>query len=621
MRSKASPLPSSMLHSLKPSLDKVCHNSYYCWARSIQRRLIATMKTWLILLCLATTGIPSFSWEVADGKLRVAGTPSLPQDPGRTNANTKDEAGIWNFFKRAWGEFLDFVKGEEDDQTRVAGTPLPFEGTRRMERSHSDPDTWKLHKPKLHFSMRTSDKENEVDDESINPKQEATPLSDTSNEIKGEAATPAYTQNTDDEYFFELPKCVNATEMAVRAPTTAEPVTTPTTAVPTTCPPQKCPPLRINPWAACTNSTPEDNTKLAEALTEFTVRFYKTATRHKSRDSNFVFSPLSISTMLSNLLLGTCDETKDRLEKLLSYPKEFTCVHKALKAFSKSEALTSANAIFYQPALKLESDFRNLSKAYYQTELLPLTNNSNQAVFDINAWVNRHTGGKIKKLLDDLDSDAQMVLLNAVYFHSKWKNVFKLENTKREYFYRANLPRIKVPMMMSKKYPVASYMDHYLGAKVGRFQMSHGMSLVIIVPRALSQNLSEVEDKLSGPVFQSMMAKLETIPFKPTIVSLPKFKVDSSQDLMEIIGAMDYGFFFDANLCGISREEEVAVSGAQHRAVIQISEEGVEAAAATQVSLARSANFFEVQQPFLFSLWKDKTAPLFLGRISDPQSQ
>ena len=69
--------------------------------------------------------------------------------------------------------------------------------------------------------------------------------------------------------------------------------------------------------------------------------------------------------------------------------------------------------------MKLESDFRNLSKAYYQTELLPLTNNSNQAVFDINAWVNRHTGGKIKKLLDDLDSDAQMVLLNAVYFHCK----------------------------------------------------------------------------------------------------------------------------------------------------------------------------------------------------------
>lgn len=47
--------------------------------------------------------------------------------------------------------------------------------------------------------------------------------------------------------------------------------------------------------------------------------------------------------------LGTCEETKVRLEKLLFYPKEFVCVHEALKAFSKSKALTSANAIFYQP--------------------------------------------------------------------------------------------------------------------------------------------------------------------------------------------------------------------------------------------------------------------------------
>lgn len=46
---------------------------------------------------------------------------------------------------------------------------------------------------------------------------------------------------------------------------------------------------------------------------------------------------------------GACDETKDRLEDLLFYPKEFACVHRALKALGKSEALTSANAIFYQP--------------------------------------------------------------------------------------------------------------------------------------------------------------------------------------------------------------------------------------------------------------------------------
>lgn len=600
-------------------------------------RHFATMKTWLIVLYLATSGISSFSQVVADGQGTEAGSPLLSEDLVEkekpelhltTNANTKDKEGIWDSFKRTikplW-TFLGISQDTENDQPGETGAPLPSQDAGGTEEHELNPNidiinknTWKPFWDKQHFSTKNQDNCDEnkkLINEHIesNPeKEETSNVNFNSHELQGEATTSAYKQTSDLDGFFQVPKSQNGTETPVRTTTVAET---------TLCPPQKCPPPRRNPWAACTNPTPEDDSKLAEALTEFAVHFYKAATRQMRRDSNFIFSPISITTMLSNLLLGTCGESKDRLEKLLFYPKDFTCVHKALKALSKSEALTSANAIFHQSALKLESDFRNLSKVYYQTELVPLTNNSDQAVVDINAWVSKHTDGKIKKLLDSLDPDVQMVLLNAVYFHAKWKTMFKLKNTREDFFHRPGLPRIKVPMMMSKKYPVASYMDRYLEAKVGRFQLSHGMSLVIIVPRSLSQNLSEVEEQLSASVFKSMMTKLEAMPFKPTVVSLPKFKLDSSQDLMEIVGEMDYGFFFDTNLCGISRDEELAVSGAQHRAVIQISEEGVEAAAATEVSLARSANFFEVQQPFMFMLWKDKTAPLFLGRINDPQTQ
>ncbi|XP_077789146.1 plasma protease C1 inhibitor isoform X3 [Podarcis muralis] len=405
----------------------------------------------------------------------------------------------------------------------------------------------------------------------------------------------------------------NTTEPATRIPTTAEAMTS------TPCTSKQCQP-RINPWATCARATTEDEKKLFEALTEFSVEFYKAAILHEKPGSNLIFSPFSVAVMLSNLLLGTCNQTKDRLERLLFYPEGFTCVHRALESLQKSESLTSANAMFFQPALPLENDFRNLTRMFYKTKLAHLTNNSNQDVADINSWVSQSTNKKIKKIVNELDSDAKMILLNAVYFYSKWKEMFLVKDTKKAKFYRPGLAPINVQMMMSKKYPMASFIDHSLQAKVGRLQLSNNMSLVIIMPSSITQNLTEVEERLSAVVFKSVMAKLESTHFKPTVVYLPRFKADTSQNLMNIIGEMDFGFFYDADLCEISTDKELAVSSAHHRAVLEISEEGVEAAAATVVSLARTANIFEVSQPFLVAVMRDNGFPVFMGRINNPQA-
>lgn len=61
------------------------------------------------------------------------------------------------------------------------------------------------------------------------------------------------------------------------------------------------------------------------------------------------------------------------------------------------------------------------------------------------------------------------------------------------------------------------------------------MSMIIIMPLSLSQNLSEVERRLDADVLMAVMSKLESMPFRPTIVTLPKFKVASSQDLISIV--------------------------------------------------------------------------------------
>ncbi|XP_013930568.1 PREDICTED: plasma protease C1 inhibitor [Thamnophis sirtalis] len=524
------------------------------------------MKTWLILLCLAIMTISSLQ-QVASRRETVA-----ERTEELKVVKCQDETRFQKFWSWLWRRKKTPCI-EEDNEI----TPTPFQDVERREEPALNADTG-------------TNYENNLDYQETLVKTTQGPLHKENGEEKESAKVPT-----------ERPTTENTSPI----PTVSD----------TSCPSNSCS-QRWKPWPTCAQSTPEDEQKLAEALSRFSLEFYKIAIQ--KNDGNMVFSPLSIITTLSNLLLGSCGETKDRLEDLLFYPKEFACVHRALKALGKSEALTSANAIFYQPKFKMASGFSNLTSTFYQTKLKLLSNNTQQAVTDINSWVSERTGNKIKKLLDDLDSDTQMVLLNAVYFHSKWKTIFKKKNTITEDFYRPDLPSIKVPMMTSKKYPVTSYFDYNLQAKVGRFQLHDDLSLVILVPRSQFINLSEIEERLTATTVMAALDRLEALHVKPTIVMLPKFKLESSQDLAEIIGEMDFGLFYDADLCGMTQGELIALSSAKHKSVLQVSEEGVEGAAATAVNLARTATVFEVQQPFIFLFVRDRRVPVFMGRVTNP---
>lgn len=554
------------------------------------------MKTWLILLYLAIMIIPSFP-QVEPSTETFAEWTEGPELVKSTSS--KHTESLWQLLF-PW--FLNKAGRTEEAE-------LSLDPDTSIE---DDSQPWKPHKNKMTFQVQEiSDQDSQGH---YNEEENTNQIITSTNMPVENGEDSAITMATKQTIFEPL----NGKEQSAEVPTEGS-TTTNTAPIPTvsdtSCPLESCSP-RWKPWPSCAQSTPEDEQKLAEALSKFSLEYYKIAIQKK--EGNMVFSPLSITTTLSNLLLGACDETKDRLEKLLFYPKEFACVHRALKVLGKSKALTSANAIFYQPALKMGSEFHNLSSTFYGTKLKPFTNNTRQALTDINSWVSEHTGNKIKQLLDDLDPDAQMVLLNAVYFQAKWKTIFKLQHTSPKEFYRPGLPPIKVPMMTSKKYPVAAYYDNNLRAKVGRFQLFHNLSLVILIPRSQLTNLSEIEEHLNPTALMSALTKLGAMPLKPTIVVLPKFKLESSQDLTAIIGEMDFGLFFDPDLCGITQSKEVAVSSAMHKAVLQISEEGVEGAAATAVTLARTATFFEVQQPFIFLLLRDNRVPLFLGRVNNP---
>jgi serine protease inhibitor len=56
----------------------------------------------------------------------------------------------------------------------------------------------------------------------------------------------------------------------------------------------------------------------------------------------------------------------------------------------------------------------------------------------VNSWCNAKTHGKIKKILDKLESNIRMILLNAVYFKGFWYKPFKKSLTMKRPFYNLN---------------------------------------------------------------------------------------------------------------------------------------------------------------------------------------
>lgn len=110
---------------------------------------------------------------------------------------------------------------------------------------------------------------------------------------------------------------------------------------------------------------------------------------------------------------------------------------------------------------------------------------------------------------------------------------------------------------------------------------------------------------------------------------LPRFKVEESYDLKDTLRNMGMVDLFngDADLSGMTGSRGLMVSEVLHKAFVEVTEEGAEAAAATAVVTEFSSPLltneeFHCNHPFLFFIRQNKTnSILFFGRFSSPQMQ
>ena len=274
----------------------------------------------------------------------------------------------------------------------------------------------------------------------------------------------------------------------------------------------------------------------------------------------------------------------------------------------------------------ITSDYRTLLKNRYAAEVF-----SAASLDEINGWVKQKTEGKIDKLLETLGRDPVLVLLNAVYFKAAWSAPFAKHATRQEVFHLSSTAQIKTPTMHHEaRFAVLQQPDY---RAILLPYANPALAMIVVLPAAFD-GLAQISSSLSADALDTLVAKFLEQPVNRVTLALPRFKAGLETDLIPPFKAaglrlaLSDSADFSGMTGGLPGRGLIKIGQIRHRAVIEVLEEGTEAAAATAVvgvkAIAMShpeppAAPFIVDRPFQFYIVDTATrASLFQGRIADP---
>ena len=339
------------------------------------------------------------------------------------------------------------------------------------------------------------------------------------------------------------------------------------------------------------------------------------------------------------MYLGARGDTASMMKKVLRLEVLYDAdLHAAfgeiLTALNESNApytLRTASRLFVSRQHKLLDDFVAATRRHYGAEaaLYDFDGDPGGSRLQINKWVEEQTAEKIKDLLPNgsIDSLTAMVLVNAVYFKGDWETKFDSRGTHDSDFIVNAQNTVNVKMMFRHdKYRLS--VDSTLNCQILQLPyVGDRLAMVVLLPRQLD-GLESLEKNLTAHRLQQALRAVSSVRPVEVDVSLPKFRLEQTCPLKDVLVALGMGDLFaadKADLSGMDGGRQLYVSRAVHKAFIDVTEEGSEAAAATAVVVIARCTFFMPQQefvanhPFLFVIADNRSGSvLFLGRLSRP---
>jgi serpin B len=351
----------------------------------------------------------------------------------------------------------------------------------------------------------------------------------------------------------------------------------------------------------------------------------------QQKGENVFFSPYSISSALAMTYTGAEGTTQQEMQKVFGFANDkqsqaeaFHMLNKHLDTLNdKTIELNVANSLWYQDNYDFLDEFLNINKKYYQAGIKKVDFRSNhpEARKQINQWVEGETNEKIRDLIKEgtLSPSVRMVLANAIYFKGRWAYPFEKSQSRPKMFYMNENNRKRV-LFMHRSVSVKYYEDE-LAQVIELPYAGKGLSMMIMLPQEVS-GIHKLEAKLGTGLYNEYLKSMFS---KKVELWLPRFRVETQYNLNQSLKhlGMNSAFSGNADFSGMTGNKELFISDVAHKAFVEVSEEGTEAAAATGAVMSKTSLVkkveFRADHPFIYMIKDNRTGTiLFMGRLYEP---
>ena len=380
-------------------------------------------------------------------------------------------------------------------------------------------------------------------------------------------------------------------------------------------------------YAIVETSYPARTQKTEERVdTEELVRFSsETAEVILPAGENAVYAPVSLYLSLGMLTELTEGRTKEQVMALLGVSgnealRQWTQqLWQQLYHDEQDSALRLGNAAFLNENMAFHKEPLDVLAEDYYASSYQLPMGSKAADKTIAAWLDQQTNdlltgdtGAIKTKEIDL-----LRLYNTIYYKAAWRAEFSGGATEKDIFTAADGTEQRTDFMHIS----------LAGSPVARGEGYRRASLYLKDGGEMTFYLPD-EGVTVEKLLQRKNILRELLAVNDEVVrvnwSVPKFDIHASLELNDALQALGVTDAFDKAAADFTplTDTGAVVSSVMQAARVRIDEEGMEAAAYTEIIVEPTAaepppcseEEMNLNRPFLFAIWKDG-APLFVGTV------